>query len=350
MVAPWKKDMVKEAAKRIKSRKVVGVVKISGVPSKQMQDMRKKLKGDADIIVSRSTILKRALEKAGVKGLEEYLKGPSGLILSDLNPFQLEKLLYSNRSKAPAKPGNIAPYDLTVPEGDTGLPAGPVIGDLQGAGVKAKIQGGKIMVTEDSLLVNGGDPVNEKVATVLARLGIEPMEIMLKLNAAHEDGTVYSGDVLHIDEAETLARFQDAHRKAFNLSYHARIFNKHVVEVLLTEAVCNARNLMVNAEIINKDTIELFLGKADAHAKALRSALPPEAFDGKKEEAPVDGKKEDAPAEEKETAAEEKKEEALAEDKKEDKPAEEKKDESPDADEKPDPPEEKPAEPEKKDE
>ena len=37
--------------------------------------------------------------------------------------------------------GDIAPVDIIVPAGDTGIPPGPAIGTLTKAGIKASIQG-----------------------------------------------------------------------------------------------------------------------------------------------------------------------------------------------------------------
>lgn len=276
MVATWKKDAVGRFEKLMKGHKTVGVVSIRSIPSKQMQNMKKQLKGKAEILVTRSNLIRKALAKAGIKGMDEYVEGPSGIVVSDLNPFQLEKLIYGCKTRAPAKAGSIAPFDLIIPAGDTGLGAGPVIGDLQGAGVKAKIQGGKITVTEDSLLTKKGEVVNEKAASVLARLGIEPMEIILRVQAAYDGSMVYSGDVLHVDEEETKAKFADAYRKAFNLSYNARIFTKDNVPYMISEAISKTRNLMINAKIVNKETVGIYLARADAAAKSLASVLPPE--------------------------------------------------------------------------
>jgi large subunit ribosomal protein L10 len=276
MVATWKKDEVSRFEKKIKSHKTVGVVSISSVPSKQFQSIKKKLKGQVEFSVSRSNIIKRALGKAGIKGMDEYVKGPSGIVFTDLNAFQMEKVIYGCKTKAPAKPGSLAPFDLIVPAGDTGMAAGPVIGDLQGAGVKARIQGGKIIVSEDSVLVKQGDVVNDKVAAVLVRLGIEPMEIILKVTAAHEDGMVYPGDVLHFDEEETLAKIQSAHLKALNLAVNAKVFNRTTMTFMITEAMSKARNLMINAKILNKETVGIYLARADAAANSIKSALPAE--------------------------------------------------------------------------
>lgn len=274
MVATWKTSLVDDISSKIKKSNVVGVVKISGIPSKNFQTIRKKLTGDVEVIVMRGSLIKKSLEKAGIQGMDSYVDGPSGLILSKLNPFKLEKLLYDNKSSAAAKAGQVAPFDLVVPAGDTGLPAGPAIGDLQNAGIKAKIQGGKIMVVNESVVVKKGVPVPAEVAPVLAKLGIEPMEIMLKLAAAAEGGMVYSGDILHVNPVETASKLQSAYQKAFNLSFNARYFNKAVIKLMLGTAVSNARNLMVNANILNKETVGTYLARADAQAKALEAALP----------------------------------------------------------------------------
>ncbi len=276
MVANWKTSQVDSVAKKIKSRKVVGIVGISGIPSKQLQLIRKKLKDNLEIIVSRSTLLSLALEKAGIKELNQYLSGPSAIVVTDLNPFELEKIIYSNKTNAPAKAGAIAPFDLVVPAGDTGLAAGPVIGDLQAAGIKARIQGGKIMVTEESTLVKAGEIVSEAAAPVLIRLGIEPMEIILKLKAASEAGTVYAGDLLHVDSEKTIATLNKAYMMAFNLAYNGGVYTSSVMELRIFEAMSKARNLMINAKILNKETVGIYLARADAQAKSLKSVLPEE--------------------------------------------------------------------------
>jgi large subunit ribosomal protein L10 len=324
MVATWKEDTVDELASNIKSNKVVAVVSIKGIPSKQLQNMRSKLKPDVKLKVTRSTLLAKALESSKIKGLAEHLDGPCGLIFTDLNPFKLEKLLYESKSNAPAKPGNVAPFDLVAQEGDTGLPAGPLIGDLQSAGIKAKIQGGKIHVTERSVVVKAGDKVSQEAATALTRLGVEPMEIVLRILAAYEDGTVYGADILHIDDVKTRSELNNAYRSSFNLAFNAGIFTADTTELLITDAVCKARNLMINAEIVNSETVGIYLEKADAHAKSLKSALPADLLEGAKEnpEKKVEDSTQATEEEKVEKADEPSKDESKAEKKEESKPDE----------------------------
>lgn len=283
MVAIWKPKLVQDLASKIGSKKVVGIVSVKGVPSKQIQIIRRKIGSQAELVVSRKSMISLALQKAKINGFEEHMKGTVGLIMSDLNPFQLEKLLDSNKSSAPAKAGSKAPFDLVVAEGDTGLPAGPLIGDIQGAGIKAKIQGGTIKVTQDSVVVKKGEDVPENVAPVLARLGIEPIDVLLRLDAAYDGKTVFTYDQLHIDIEKTIQTLGLASAGALNLSFNARIFNAQTVNLFLAKAVSDARNLMVNAQIINKKTVGTYLARADAQARALKAALPQEMVPQEKE-------------------------------------------------------------------
>jgi len=339
MVAPWKSKEVEELAKKMSKSKVVGIVNIEGIPSKQLQQMRKSLKSKAEIRVSKKNLITRAFEKAKLTGMTKHLNGSLGIIFSDSDPFKLSKIIESGKISAPPKAGSVSPQDIVVPAGDTSLPPGPVIGDLQQAKIKAKIEGGKIVITEDSLVVKEGDVISPEVASALARLGIEPIEIGLQLKAAYEDGTIYTSDVLHIDEAETLERIRTAYANSLNLAMDTGIYNKVTVPLLLSDAHRKALNLATKAEILTKETIKTFLAKASAHASALKSIIPESAPqpEEKAEEKPAEEQAE-KPTEEAKPEGEEKPSEGAKpeEPKQEDKPAEEAKEEEK--------PEEKPAE------
>ncbi|HHQ44599.1 MAG TPA: 50S ribosomal protein L10 [Candidatus Altiarchaeales archaeon] len=286
MVASWKEQLVGQVGKNLKDYGVCGVVDITGVPSKQFQQIRKTLGNDVKVVIGRKRLLQMGLDENGVKNLDDYLNGSVGLVFTNLDPFQLERKLYSCMSSAAAKPGQIAPTDIVINEGDTGLPAGPVIGEIQGAGIKAKIEGGKIMILKTSTVVHAGEPISDKIAPVLKRLNIEPIKIMLKLAAAYDGKTVYSGDVLHIDAEEVFGRFMLAHQMAFNLAYNAGYFTKHTILLLLQKAFMDALNLSLNSGIINKETLPTFLSKANAQAKALKALVPDEIKSGLVEEKP----------------------------------------------------------------
>jgi large subunit ribosomal protein L10 len=237
-----------------------------------------------------------------------------GLVFTDLDPFQLEKRIYSCKTTASAKPGQITPVDIVVEEGDTGLPAGPVIGEIQHAGIKAKIDGGKIVIMQKSVVAKAGEEVPEEAAPVLKRLGIEPIEISLELKGVFDGKTVYTAEVLHIDSTEVFNQFTQAHQKAFNLAYNVGYFTKDTLPLLLQKAFIESVNLALNAEIINKETLPTFLVKADTQAKALKALIPEEIKETEKKEAkPEEPAKEEKAkkTETKETEPEDKKEEKV---------------------------------------
>ncbi|MFH1788431.1 MAG: 50S ribosomal protein L10 [Candidatus Altiarchaeota archaeon] len=332
MVAPWKKKEVDELAKKLAKAPVVGLVGVESIPSRQLQKMRKQFGSQLEMRIARNNVIKHAIKKAKIpEELGGYLKGPSALVFTEISPFKLDKLISDNKTKAPAKAGSTAPNDIVIPKGDTPFAPGPIIGELQAVGIKAKIQGGKIVVLSDSKVVSAGEEVSPQLAGVLARFGIEPVEIGLKLQAAIEAGVVYPGDVLHIDEAETLARITTAYAGALNLSLNAGIINSVTIPHFIRDMHVKAVNLAFNAGIYTKQTLEFMIGKAECEAKALKSRIPePAVKDDKKKEAVKEPSPEEKAGESKEDEpekAEDKptKEEAAAPEDKKEKPSKEKK-------------------------
>jgi len=280
-VAEWKITEVKELEKFIDQKKVVGIVDIESLPSKQLQEIRKKLRGKADLKVAKSILIKLAIEnlkRADLKKLEEYMDGPTGIIVSNEDPFLLYKFLKKNRSKALAKAGMIAPIDIIVPAGDTDMPAGPVLSELKMAKIDVKLDKGKIIIASDSHVAKKGDVITQQLAGALAKLGITPVEIGLKITAILEKDIIYKPDVLDIDEEKFMADLVGAYRQALNLSVNAGYPNRDSIKIMIQMAYRNAKNLSVNAEIVTKETVGSILAKANGQAGALASVLKSKGF------------------------------------------------------------------------
>lgn len=273
MVATWKIKEVGNLAEKISKSKVVGLVNISGIPSRQFQQMRKGLKGKVELKITKNSLLKGAFEKARIDKLVEYIQGPSGIVFTDINPFRLNKLIESIKTTAPAKPGSAANKDIVIPAGDTPFKPGPIIGELQRVGIKAKIEGGKIVITEDSPVIKKGEIISKDLANVLSRLGVEPIELGLEIRAAYEDGIIYPGDLLKIDEDKTIANLQNAYKESLNLALNSMIYNSTTIKIFLRNAFYNSISLAINAEIINKETIGFMLSKANMQMLSLSSRI-----------------------------------------------------------------------------
>ncbi len=282
MQQPSPKEIKKEAVSQLKSMltdyPVVGLIDVEGVPARQLQNIRALLRGEVAIRVAKKSVVRRALEEAaaekkGLAELEGYVKNQPAFMFSKVNSFKLSKFLAKNKSPAPAKPNSIAPKDIVVPAGDTPFPPGPVMAELQQVGISTAIVGGKISVKEDIVLVKAGAKISPKVAAVLGKLGIEPMEIGLSLLASYEEGMLFTADVLQFDEARLIADIQRAYQEAFNLSVNAVYPTRDTMALMITKAVSEARSLALEAEIYEPEVMELLLGRAKASADALEASL-----------------------------------------------------------------------------
>lgn len=323
-VASWKKEEVESLKELIESHDVVGMANLSDIPAPQLQKMRRSLKDSAVVKMSRKTLMSLALsesKKENIADLEGHMEGQPAMIFTDMNPFKLYKILEASKTDAPAKAGSIAPADIVVPKGDTAFKPGPILGELQKVGIPAKIDKGKIVITNDKTIVAEGETISKEIASMLTRLEIFPMEVGIDLVAAYEDQTVYTSDVLTIDEEKTIADVQKAFTQALNLSVNAVIFNKESVPVLLQNANTKAMNLALNADILTSKTRDMILAKAysqmlavasevsgkdaDAVDDELREKLNSQAAAAapKDENKPEDDEEEEAEEEEEENAA-----------------------------------------------
>lgn len=274
-VAQWKKDEVKELKKLIDEYPVVGVVNIGSVPGRQIQTIRSSVRGeDTQIKMSRKRLMKLALKKSskeGVLALSDHITGQAGLIFSKTNPFKIYSMLERNKTRAAAKANSIAPVDIMVSKGNTSFPPGPILSELQMGGIPAAIQGGKVAIKEDTLVVKAGEKISPATANALARLEIEPLEIKLELLAAFEEGTTYTPDILAVDADKIRSDIATAYQQAVNLSVNSAYLTKETAAIGITQAVSKARNLAINAEIFEKEVIDVILAKALAKANALDS-------------------------------------------------------------------------------
>ena len=272
-VAKWKVEEVEKLSKMISEYPVVGIVNMENIPAKQLQKMREVLRGEVVIRMSRKRLMKLALEKAKVKKLAEYLKGQPAFVFSKMNPFKLYKILEKNKTSAPAKPNAIAPKDIIVPKGETPFSPGPVLAELQKFGIPTAIQKNKIIIKEDKLEVREGERISPELASLLTRLGIEPMEIGLNLLAVYEGGVIYSPDVLAIDENMLIAQLKEAYLNAVNLSVNTGYITKETAPLLIAKAYSEAKAVAIEAGVYEPEVIKDIIAKAHLQMLALKSTI-----------------------------------------------------------------------------
>lgn len=283
-IPEWKKKEVERLTDLLTNSPVVGVVDIEGIPAYQMQQMRSKLRETMNIIVSRNTLIEKSLknaekEREGIENLNDHLQGQTALVTTYLNPFKLFRRMEATKTKAPARGGETAPEDIKVEKGETPFKPGPIVGDLQKAGIPASIQGGKVVINKNKTVVKEGEKISQELATMLRRLGIQPITVGLDLRVVFEEGTLFDKEILDVDVSEYVKMIKNGALSAFNLSLNAGYPTLQNVKTMFMKASRDAFSLAINSNLITNKTIKIKLSQAQREMLSLAAKMDTDSLD-----------------------------------------------------------------------
>ena len=282
MTREQKEEKVEEFEDKIEGYPVIGILDMHNLPAKQLQQIKKDMKAFADVKMSRKTLMEIAIDgadKQDIEQLEETEATQPAFIFSEKDPFQLYQLIKENKTSAAAQGGEEAPNDIEVPDGDTGIGPGPMLGKLQQRGLQVQVQDGSIHVQEPGVIIEKGDTITRDDAEILSQLGIEPLEIGLDLDIAYSEGEIFEAEELDIDVDEYRSDVEAATSAAFNLAVNAGIINETTAETIVQEAVRKAKSLAISEGLPFEETIEEALAHAASKAEGLDSQLDLDAVD-----------------------------------------------------------------------
>jgi large subunit ribosomal protein L10 len=264
-VATWKKEVIQKIEGNLQTYKMVAAANLDQVRSSQIHEVRKKLRGKVQLLVAKNTLVKKAAEESKKKNIEKFtekLLGSRMLLFSDIAPHALVLLLDKNKVRVPAKGGDVATGEIVVPAGNTGLAPGPVISEFGEAKVPTKIESGSIWVAKDTVVARKGDVISPKLASVLSKLGIKPMELGLSLVAAYDDGVVFEEGDLKLDLEEFRTNFRQAASQAFNLAVNSGYLLPETAPQILGKAYREAISLAVAAEYPAEEALPQIIREA----------------------------------------------------------------------------------------
>jgi large subunit ribosomal protein L10 len=269
---------VEEITELIKKYRVVGIANLQKVRAAQMQEFKKNLADKVYMRVMKNTLMKLAIEnckeKPDLKKLEENLQGSNVYIFTDENPFKLALILERGKVKTTAKAGDTAAFDVVVPAGNTGQPPGPIISQLNAVGLPTRIESGSVWINKDTLVVKQGEVINERLASMLSKLGIKPVESGLAMTYAFEEGLIITQEQLRLDLEGVRQDIERAYADSLALSLSAAYPTKENTAMLLQIAHREAYMLSLNAAIPTKETIKDLVRKAHAEMLSLSNRLP----------------------------------------------------------------------------
>ncbi|MSS85778.1 MAG: 50S ribosomal protein L10 [Thaumarchaeota archaeon] len=267
-----KTEMYQQILELPKKYKTISIIKINKVRSTQILPLRKTLKGEVEFVCVKDKVAKIALEKSGIIGMKEIageLKGQVMFIFTNMSPFKLNVLLGKNKVMMGARGGDIASIDIIVPAKNTGIAPGPMLTEFKEAGIPTKIDQGTIWISKDTTPAKKGDVINEKLASLLGKLDIKPIEAGISLYSAIAEGIKFTEQEMIVDVEKIRNAFAQFHQEAVSLSIEAGYITADNITQILTKAAQSARSVSIESGFMTDETKEQILQKADAQAKAL---------------------------------------------------------------------------------
>ena len=264
-------ERVSELAQRYP---VLAVTSLSKVRATQLMAVRKALRGHAEVFVVKNKLAILGLKKAGIKNAEQllsHLTGQNALIFSTYDPFKLFLTLDKSKVYLPARAGDVAPDDIMVPAGNTGLPAGPVLSEFREAGMPTKIEGGSIWVNKDSVAVKKGGNISPKLSSLLSKLNIKPIKAGLTIALAYENGLIYAGELVAIDLEKYRQSLVEAYTSSRGLAIVIGYVTSETAPELIGKAYREAVAVAVKAGYVTPETAGRILAQAEAEAAALEA-------------------------------------------------------------------------------
>ncbi|HIH99139.1 MAG: 50S ribosomal protein L10 [Nitrosopumilus sp. BACL13 MAG-121220-bin23] len=267
-----KMEMYQKLVELPKKYKTVSIIKMRKVRSTQILPLRKTLKGEVEIVCVKNNIAQKALEKLDIPGIKEIsvdLKEQVIFIFTNMSPFKLNVLLGKNKVMMGARTGDIASIDIVVPAKNTGIAPGPMLTEFKDAGIPTKIDQGTIWIAKDTTPAKKGDIINEKLASLLGKLDIKPVEAGISLYSAVEHGLKYTAEEMIVDVEKTRNTFAQFHQEAVSLSIEVGYITADNISQILSKASQSARSVSIESGFMTSETKEQILQKADAQAKAI---------------------------------------------------------------------------------
>jgi large subunit ribosomal protein L10 len=242
------------------------------VRSSQILPLRKTLSGEVLFFSIKDKVAKKAFEKldvTGVKDIAEKLTGQCMFLFTNMSPFKLNVLLAKNKIMMAARGGDLASFDIVVPAKNTGIAPGPMLTEFKEAGIPTKIDQGTIWIAKDTTPVLKGAAISDKLASILGKLDIKPVEAGISLTTALESGTVYAEEELMIDVEKIRNAFAQFHQEAVTLSIEAGYITADNISQILSKASQSARSVSVESGFMTDETKEQILSKANSQAKTV---------------------------------------------------------------------------------
>lgn len=261
------------------------VLTVDNVGSKQIANMRKKFRGRARFLFGKNTMIRKVIREhvketknRKLMAMLDLCKGNSGFIFTQDDVAPLRKEVISDKVQQPAKAGIIAPADVWVEPGPTGMEPTQT-SFFQSMNIPTRINRGQIDISERVHLIVKGTKVGLSEAQLCSKLGIKPFFYGCEVVSVYDNGEAYDASVLDLTEDDIANFFFGGLRQVAALSFAI----EYPTITMVPHAILNAYKKML-ALGLSLDTYSwenlALVKEMLANPDAFRAAAAPAAGDG----------------------------------------------------------------------
>lgn len=270
-----KELMRKNFESLLKNNRYLIVVDAKGLKTKLLTEVRRQADDYGYIVKGgKNGVLIKAIEHVNPRLtnlFKQYINGQNIFIFTNVNPIEIALKLSELEVSLPISPGEIAPEDIIVPEGNTGIPPGPIISLFSSLNIPTRIISGTIHIMKDTTVIKAGERASMEAASILQKLGIYPIKSRLKFKFAIDliDGTVIKAEDLIPNIDELINVISESVKKALSLAIGIAYPHEYVIKHLLVKATISAYTLSMEVGYITDKTLPNLISIAIIRARKL---------------------------------------------------------------------------------
>jgi large subunit ribosomal protein L10 len=271
-----KTQVVDEIKNNLKNYRTLVIVGLEGVRNQTYKALRRVLSKYGIIKVYKNSLVLRAMKELGLPYADEvakYLTGTNAFFFTNLNAFEAAMLIEKVGFLRYAKPGEIAPADIYLPEGPTGIPPGPMLSVFGKLRVKTMVREGVIWIQKETKVAKAGEEIGPELSSLLRKLGIKTIVEKAGPKVAIDEGLVIPGEKLKLDIDEFRDELLRAAAIAKELSIEAALPLPDVLPEIIKRAYVRAIALAAEAGYVVPETAEDVIKLAQLRALSLAAAL-----------------------------------------------------------------------------
>ena len=190
----------------------------------------------------------RYADRPHLKIVSDQLRLNIGMIWTNGDLYKIKDILDANYREAPARVGSIAPKDVIIPAGGTGLdPRQTRI--FQDLSIHTRIAyKAYIEIVNPVTIIKKGEKINKFQVALLDKLRIRPFKYKMRIKSYLDNGQIFDAKVLSINTDEILSAFKARANNLTALSLGSGYVIPSAVPHLLMNACKNLACVSIAAD------------------------------------------------------------------------------------------------------